>query len=76
MPKVKVGSTIPKNVRRVYGATAHAAAAQGWKIELTQGNHVRWTSPSGRVIFSAASPSDHRAIRNTVAMLRREGFRG
>lgn len=75
MPKVNGGATIPTKVRQVYGATARAAVEQGWTIEMTRGGHVRWTAPSGRVIFSPSSPSDRRAIRNTIAMLRREGFR-
>lgn len=48
---------------------------QGWTAEITKGGHRRFTSPEGEVVFGPFSPSDHRAIRNMVARLRRAGAR-
>lgn len=44
----------------------------GWTIKRTGGGHLRWTGPKGEgPIFTASTPSDHRAIQNVKAMLRR-----
>jgi hypothetical protein len=51
-----------------------AARAQGWRIEQ-RGKHRSWYGPSGGIVVSSASPSDRRALRNHLAMLRRFGFR-
>lgn len=51
------------------------ATRQGWQIELTGSNHLRWRSPEGKPVFSASTPSDHRAIKNIRSMLRRNGLR-
>lgn len=46
--------------------------AAGWEVRLTRGDHLRWTHPqASSPVFSAATPSDHRAVKNTRAMLRR-----
>jgi hypothetical protein len=51
-----------------------AAVRAGWILTKTGGDHVRWQAPSGKIIFSASSPSDKRAMYNTRSMLRREGL--
>ncbi|CAO3460007.1 hypothetical protein [Azospirillum argentinense] len=44
----------------------------GWEVEKTRNQHWRFTPPGGgRCYFAAGSPSDHRTIINTTAMLRR-----
>ena len=49
-----------------------AAEARGWSVELTRrGAHVRLTHPSGGLVVAASTPSDHRALANLKAMLRR-----
>lgn len=50
------------------------AEDQGWEVSKTKGGHLRWLSPSGRVVFSAFSPSDGRALKNTIRELRIGGF--
>lgn len=57
-----------------FKAIMKSAQAQGWTITRSRNNHLRWHSPSGQVVFSAATPSDHRAIRNHVTMMRRAGY--
>jgi predicted RNA binding protein YcfA (HicA-like mRNA interferase family) len=49
-----------------------AAEARGWRVELTRrGGHVRLVHPDGAVVVAAATPSDHRALANLRAQLRR-----
>ncbi len=45
--------------------------SNGWTIERTGGNHLRITSPGGCRFTTSATASDHRAIRNVVADIRR-----
>lgn len=47
------------------------AADHGWQISLTQGGHLRFTKPGRGPVFSSSTPSDRRAFRNALAMLRR-----
>jgi predicted RNA binding protein YcfA (HicA-like mRNA interferase family) len=53
---------------------AKKAERQGWTIVITGGSHMKWTSPAGEKVFSSYSPSDHRAIHNTIKELRKRGF--
>lgn len=50
------------------------AEAQGWAVDVTHGGHLKWTSPTGKIVFSAFSPSDHRSLKNTVSQLKVGGF--
>lgn len=48
------------------------AEARGWSMRLTNGGHLRWTHASGAgPVYSAASPSDWRALRNVRALMLR-----
>lgn len=59
---------IPRQYRDLY----RAATADGWSVEPTNNGHLRWTHPAAsRPVFSASSPSDHRAVLNVRARLRR-----
>ena len=57
-----------------WAALRRAAKAQGWRIEVTGGSHLRWVSPAGAAVITAESPSDPRSLLNTRAQLRRAGF--
>jgi hypothetical protein len=61
-------------IHKEYRPIAAQAVAAGWTISFTKNNHLRWTSPSGKVVFSGGSPSDRRALYNHVMMLRRNGL--
>jgi predicted RNA binding protein YcfA (HicA-like mRNA interferase family) len=50
------------------------AQRQGWTITQTGGDHLKWVSPSGSVVFCSSTPSDRRAMKNHTSMLRRHGF--
>lgn len=53
---------------------AKRAVEQGWRVEPTNGKHLRWLSPSGGIVISSSTPSDHRALRNHLSIMRRYGF--
>lgn len=47
------------------------AAAHGWTPMRTNGGHLRFTKPGRPIIHTSSTPSDHRAVRNALAMLAR-----
>ena len=48
----------------------------GWRIELTGKGHVKAIPPNGGpFIIMANTPSDKRAGRNAISVLRRYGYR-
>jgi hypothetical protein len=61
---------IPDGLRSL----ARLARARGWRIEHARSGHLHWTSPGGRRITTANTPSDHRTTRNDAAKLRRAGL--
>lgn len=50
------------------------ATNQGWTVTMTNGNHLKWTAPNGKVVFSALTGSDRRGILNLKSQLRIAGF--
>ena len=49
------------------------AEAQGWRVE--QNNHLKWFAPDGRtIIVTGCTESDCRALKNTLARMRRAGY--
>ena len=48
------------------------AEEQGWRAERTSGGHLKFKHECGAVVFGAATPSDHRSIKNLVAMMSRK----
>lgn len=57
-----------------YRKLARAARSAGWSISYTDGGHLAWKPPSGRVIYTPSSPSGSRGIRDDIARLRRAGL--
>ncbi len=50
------------------------ARDQGWTVEKNK--HLKWYAPDGQtLIITGFTESDHRALANTLARLRRAGFR-
>ena len=47
------------------------AEAQGWRVQPTRGGHWKLTHPGGGIVVTSSSPSDHRALANVRAQLRR-----
>ena len=61
-------------VPEAYRTLARAAREARWKITRHGSGHLRWQSPAGVVVTTAATPSDHRAVLNDRARLRRAGL--
>lgn len=47
---------------------------QGVAVKKTKKNHICVITPKGPV-YCASTPSDHRAVKNALAMLRRKGIK-
>lgn len=60
---------------REYRDLIERAKSQGWTLHLSGGGHLVWQSPTGVKVFSASSPSDHRAVKNVKRDLKRYGMR-
>jgi hypothetical protein len=51
------------------------AERQDWRVETTKKGHLRFYAPDGEtLVTSGGTPSDHRALANLIARLRRHGF--
>lgn len=58
-----------------FRAMIRTAEKAGWTVVPTRNGHLKWVSPNGGTpVFSASTPSDKRAIKNHVALLRRSGL--
>jgi hypothetical protein len=53
---------------------AKEAEHQGWVITLRNNSHMKWTSPTGAVVFTSATPSDRNAINQIRRNLVMNGF--
>jgi hypothetical protein len=59
------------NMKRDLRDLAEQASQRGWAVAPTRNGHYRWTHQSGAIVHSGSTLSDHRAIKNIAAMLRR-----
>jgi len=51
------------------------AESQGWRVEPTRNGHVRFLAPNGTgIVIFASTPSDHRAFKNGLSEMKRQGF--
>lgn len=52
-----------------------AALEQGWRVEkIKKGVRLVPPDPSKPMVVIHRTPSDHRALKNTIAQMRRSGF--
>lgn len=52
-----------------------AAERQGWRVEATKKGHLKFFAPDAEnIVTTGGTPSDHRALANLIARLRRYGF--
>lgn len=47
------------------------AARHHYTVEQTRGGHLKLSKPGRKPIFAAYSPSDHRALKNVAAFIRK-----
>jgi hypothetical protein len=57
-------------IPEMFRPAAAQVREQGWVIEATGSDHLRWVSPDGVVVTSASTPSDSRALPRQVSRLR------
>lgn len=48
------------------------AEKHGWKVQITNGNHLQFYHAMAGMVFSSFSPSDRRAYLNARADMRRK----
>lgn len=59
-----------KDIKQLIGQ----ATKQGWRVERTRNDHLKWIPPQGAFIISASTPSDSRAIKHITKSLEKAGF--
>lgn len=65
----------PHNItHRELRKIARMAMSQGWEIHRRNNGHLAWKSPEGGTVYTAATPSDHRAIGKIISNLRKYGL--
>lgn len=48
------------------------ASPRGWKFNQAKGGHIKWYHPKiPHPVFTGASPSDRRALKNNIATMTR-----
>ena len=50
------------------------AINQGWRVSQSNGGHVKWLAPNGKVVFTSSTPSDNRALKNIQSNLKAAGL--
>lgn len=61
---------IPKELR----SALKQARVQQWTVNVTKKGHLAWKSPNGGMVVSPSTPSDSRAVKNVLAMLKKNGL--
>lgn len=73
--QAKAKSLRASDLPMVWRELGKKAIAQGWVINFTNGDHIKWMSPSGEAYISSNTPSDTRATANLKAALVKRGLR-
>lgn len=61
--------------RKEYRPLVKVARKQGWIVELTNNNHLRFVPPGDAdPVVTSNTPSDQRAAKNLQSKLRRHGL--
>lgn len=51
------------------------AEDQGWTVEKTKNNHIRWTNPDGEIVISPSTPSENRGMKNFLSVMKKKNFK-
>jgi predicted RNA binding protein YcfA (HicA-like mRNA interferase family) len=66
-----MSTKIRQLLRTAPSAVRDEIELEGWTVERTRNSHFRWLHPSGAIVISSSSPSDHRHWANHLSRLRR-----
>jgi hypothetical protein len=50
------------------------ARKQGWRVEVTRKNHIKFLSPFGGIVVASGTPSENRGILNLKSRLKSKGL--
>jgi hypothetical protein len=64
--RVEVNKEILKLMRR--------AKKQGWSVQVTKKNHIKFFSPLGGIVVASGTPSESRGFLNLKARLKSKGL--
>lgn len=60
-----------KNINGKQKRLVEYAAARGWRVTRTRGDHIRFDKDGCQSVFTSSTPSDRRATLNAESTLRR-----
>jgi predicted RNA binding protein YcfA (HicA-like mRNA interferase family) len=60
--------------RREARQLAKRAEQQGWTVDLSNGGHLRFKAPDGKILFFSSTPSDSRSMKNQISVMKKHGF--
>ena len=60
-------------MRKNMKAILKAAESNGCTVVATRNGHYKIMVKGGGIVHTSGTPSDHRALRNTIAQIRRAG---
>jgi predicted RNA binding protein YcfA (HicA-like mRNA interferase family) len=64
------------SVKKELKEIVKSAEKQGWRVKKTKKGHLMFYAPDGiNKLTTGSTPSEHRAINNLLASLRRYGFK-
>lgn len=68
---------LPTCARRIPDEVRDALKEQGWVVERTNNNHLKFVPPDATqpICITGSTPSDWRAWKNNAAKLRRCGLK-
>jgi predicted RNA binding protein YcfA (HicA-like mRNA interferase family) len=62
--------------RGEYKVLEEVALAQGWQVQKTKNNHIKFMAPNGvGLVIVSSTPSDHRGHHKARSDLRRAGLK-
>lgn len=53
---------------------ARQAVAEGWRVAISGGNHVKWFAPDGKTLIVSSLTGSSSGWRNFKAQMRRAGL--
>lgn len=63
-----------RGINKEYRPLVDFARENGWTVEITNGNHSLWTSPTGERVYGSMTPGDYRSVKHLTRDLRNAGL--